>query len=884
MFLLRLQEVGIDGNSERTAESSAALDSIDPPVSFSIDDDPFNDDFFQRSFSSSSAPATPGSPQNQEPFGFEDPFAEISSAGTDPFSSTTTPPVIGEALSNPPYLRPPVCDEDPFAAISSAQIPSPVVSTTSSRDPFADNDTARSTTVTSGAAFEGFGSDFAAFPTANETLPPQDQATSFSFDSDFQSEPQLQVAATESSLPSQAPSSVSFEANLFEPQSIVTSTAPNSSFSFDVEPQNTVVTSSPPAQTETSSSSFEANFPESQNATTAPASQLSNSTFSFEAAFPSEPQNTVSQTQPTSSIFEANFSEPQIASTSAASTEVPQSSNSLFETDFFQSNTTSVPSSSQPPFSFEAEPTTTSAPPKGGSLISAPPSKRRQPRVSPPQPQTTSSMFEASFPEPQEMASTSTAPKQAPQSSNSSFEVNFSQSNTATTLAPPSQALFSSAAKAQTTSAPAKGLIAAPPKQQQPRASPSGSRFRPKPKASFGEAHFPPPNTSQETGNNTSTQFSPGSISNSANFSTDTESTLQLTNPLYQSQTANSSFQTEPSTANAVSATGGSSKTPDLSWGEGIFSPQQASIQPVGPQFTPYPQAPMPQQPVNAYPNNAMYQYPVQNPAMAQGLVQNPAMAQGLVQNPAMGQGLVQNPAMAQGLVQNPAMGQGPTAMAQFPVQNPPMSQGLVQNPAMGQGLVQNPAMGLIPGQNPPAMVNFQPPMQPTGIYSPPQAHGGNMTNNPFAGDFSSPPYAIHSSTPQSSPQPPPSAQPLPPVYDGPDVFAELLPLALPKKDEAGEPPVPVVPTTVSEETPKTTEPKPKRPSLNELYSQKHRQEMLQPTKVEEINKLSAVKEQSSADPFGSPVADAGSNAQPSFDDNFNSGGNASSDSPWVPF
>ena len=146
-------------------------------------------------------------------------------------------------------------------------------------------------------------------------------------------------------------------------------------------------------------------------------------------------------------------------------------------------------------------------------------------------------------------------------------------------------------------------------------------------------------------------------------------------------------------------------------------------------------------------------------------------------------------------------------------------------------------AMYQLPVQEPPVM-RAHPPQMDSGIYSPPQTNSFmsdqavDMSLNPFAGEFSSPPYAIHSSTPQtpgmngyaqhpaSPPAPPPRA-----VINGPDPFAELLPLALsPSKDTSKKIEEPQAPPVTTNETPKTTQPKlqPKRPSLNDLYKEKH--------------------------------------------------------------
>lgn len=324
---------------------------------------------------------------------------------------------------------------------------------------------------------------------------------------------------------------------------------------------------------------------------------------------------------------------------------------------------------------------------------------------------------------------------------------------------------------------------------------------------------------------------------------------LQLTNPLYQSQTTNSSFQAEPLPAASVHApfaTGGTSNPHSSSqdWGGTVFPPQQVNFQDSSaaqsgvPQFASFPAAPVQQQPVAGYQGNVVQQFPVQNQAIAM---------------------------------------------------MPPTAQ--VYNPAIPPVPVQNPLM--VPTPEPAVMHNnYQSPMGSAGMFSPPQGLGGNVVDygyNPFAGDFTSPPFAVHSSTPQSpghasaQPQPQPSASPRPPiVIDGPDPFAELLPLALsPKKEDPkiSEPPAPA--TIASTETPKTTQPKePKRPSLNELYNQKHSSGMLKPTNVAEQNKPSRVEEQNNGDPFTGGTS-AGSTVQQSFEADF---GGANSSSSWVAF
>lgn len=166
------------------------------------------------------------------------------------------------------------------------------------------------------------------------------------------------------------------------------------------------------------------------------------------------------------------------------------------------------------------------------------------------------------------------------------------------------------------------------------------------------------------------------------------------------------------------------------------------------------------------------------------------------------------------------------------------------------------------PVQAPP-IIHPHPPQMDSGIYSPPQTNSfmsnasDDLSNNPFAGDFNSPPFALHSSTPQSpgpggsngypphqSPSPP-AASPPRPIIEGPDPFAELLPLALSpskdgKKDDV-EPPAPVEVV----ETPQTTQPK--KPTLNDLYNNKHGFDSL----GNDVPKTDSIPEQSFNNDFG---------------------------------
>ncbi len=509
-----------------------------------------------------------------------------------------------------------------------------------------------------------------------------------------------------------------------------------------------------------------------------------------------------SETPLSAVLFESNFSEPPVPTTSVPPPVLPQppprqrpSSRSSGSNGSALSITASSFDAAN--FSELSIPMPTSAPILEGPVLSPPPKVQSSlgSSVAPSPVQATPVPFESVFSEPPK------APYTSP-----SLPPNIAPTPEAATLF---EADFVQPANIpSTTSAPAKQgpLLAGPPSK------PRGSRSRGKVSNSVTNATVP----------------------QQSSFQAPSDS---INSDLFSLQTTNSVFQPEAPAANATEfaatqAIGTQPNFPnDLNWGVSNLQPQTTINLQAG---------------------------PVQ-PEMAstfgiQSLRYNGAAQQSFPVDPGWGGNNFQ---------QQAAIPQAVAPQQSFPAQ------------VYGQGNVfqdNAQAMYQFPVQEPPVM-RAHPPQMDSGIYSPPQTNSFmsdqavDMPLNPFAGEFSSPPFAIHSSTPQtpgqggingyaqhpsaSPPAPPPRA-----VINGPDPFAELLPLALsPSKEASKKIEEPQAPPATINETPKTTQPKPqpKRPSLNDLYKEKHSFKALS-MDTEEVSKTVSINkepEQSFGDDFG---------------------------------
>lgn len=470
----------------------------------------------------------------------------------------------------------------------------------------------------------------------------------------------------------------------------------------------------------------------------------------------------------------------------------------------------------------------------------------------------------------------------------------------------------------QTNSGSKRGSLLPAPPTAKPRSGTTGSRPRPRSRDSIDQPSSilmptsPASNMDPFKVQSSSFGFSPESNTfssdfNSTNFTSDNESTLHLSNPLYLSPPSNNgSLQgtqalntsngiprlNELPTADVSGSTAQTSSPPvfpiDANWGSDNFQPQ------VSP--------PMQQQ------TGALtYDQTVQ--AMQQPLQQPQVYAFG-------------DPASQ--ATQFPVQ-QNPGNMAyQFPPQDPSFSQ--VVTPQVVVPIDPIPPIPPIP----PQFVS-NPTQEGGAPFSPPSADTFPLsTNNPFAGDFESPPFAVHSSTPQTPNRKengghvyPNSSSPLKPsttnLFDGPDPFANLLPLALsPAKEKKSPNKVKAVEkTTTSSKNSNTTQAvQDKRPTLSELVSKRNSFQSLDEgeqlaigsvgnklnddstTSFSEDNLIAFEVPKSSVSSTANERQGSGdvntfqqafllgevtsSSKTHSFDDNFDSG--SSSSSPWVAF
>ncbi len=530
---------------------------------------------------------------------------------------------------------------------------------------------------------------------------------------------------------------------------------------------------------------------------------------------------------------------PTPASDPFATTPSANASGTGFETNGFGSNftTNETPSSVifDSNFSESPKPTTTTAPPP---LAGPPPSRRRPSSRSSSTSLTpiTASSFEASF---SELSIATTAPPKAPvltpptnvqtpptspqttpsvapsqvQATPVQFEANFSDSpiasvSTAPPLEPPPplpepifEANFSQSPQVPVTTAQQvkkRPLLSKPPPLP-PRKGSSRSGIRPRAKMNDSVTTQQQQNLPQTT----------SSINSELLFS------LQTTSSVFQPDSTNVMATPFP-TAQATETLPANFQV-DSNWGASSFQSPTVGVQ----------AGPMPSEDPPVFPGvqNTGFSDPVQqnfpiDPSWGGNNFQQPPSfpPPAVMQQPAFlpqqdfGQPQPQQVNMFQGNAE---------AMYQFPVEAPPNAQAMYQFPVEA-----------------PPIVRSYPPHMDSGIFSLPQTNSFmsdnpvDMSLNPFAGDFNSPPFAVHSSTPQSPARGggnngyPPHQSPSPPapppraVIEGPDPFAELLPLALSPSKEDKKPEEPVVVT----EAPKTTQSKlqPKRPTLNDLYNNKN--------------------------------------------------------------
>ena len=357
-----------------------------------------------------------------------------------------------------------------------------------------------------------------------------------------------------------------------------------------------------------------------------------------------------------------------------------------------------------------------------------------------------------------------------------------------------------------TSSGSKRGSLLPAPPPAKPRSGTTSSRPRPRPRDSIDEPlsvlapTSPASNMDPFQVQSSSIGVSPESSAfssdfNLTNFTSDNDSTLQLSNPLYLSPLTNSGSLQGTQALNTSNGIPGLNELHTLTAEVSGSSAQTTSppVIPIVPNWSSDNFQPQVSPPMQQQAGALVYDQAV--PAMQQSLQQSQVFPFG---DPASQFPVPQDP----GNMAYQFPPQDPSFSPQFVVPLDPSSPQFVSNPAQEGG----------------------------ALFSSTMSDSFPLSgNNPFAGDFESPPFAVHSSTPQTPNRKengsyvyPNSSSPIIPstvsVLDGPDPFANLLPLALspPKENKTAK----AVESTKSSKNSNATQEK--RPTLNELFTKRN--------------------------------------------------------------